>query len=1235
MVNKAQYQFTPRPVQLSNIRPNLSTASNTIKTGRVNVNSGTQIKSGGFRFNTAKRNVNSGSVHVNSGTQIKSGLLDLILASNIPKKCFSKQRSLVNRPFSRTTAYKSNKYAVKGKMGTAVKTSAGWVWRKTIPFSNTNGGPTLDSNVHDHPLKHMEHRGIFDSGCSGHMTGNRAHLEDYQELTKVGSVTFGGSKGSISGKGTIRLGNLVFDDVAFVKELGHFNLFSISQICDKKLNVLFTEMECFVVVLMTSRCLENQTEEAADLMVVLPDDIMTFRNELDGSCFEALRTSTCSSTTSTNPVNTGSDNLNTGLTEVTPGNIEAISPSADHEEEMRKVSEALEDESWVEAMQEELLQFKLQQVWVLVDLPNGAKVIDEEVYVSQPPGFVDTDHPTKVIGGQDCIRLHQAPRAWYATLSTFLEQHGYKRGTIDKTLFIRRNKRIHFGFKCSLCLFTVFSVTPKDFSSQYCQEDRQVFKGQPNWALWVFAEAEIVDFLRGSNLSGRRPEANGRKSQDDPQDSSVQGLVTPPTTKVNTSGEEQVEEISPNTLEEAKTLSRLGSLKTKVNTAGEINTAGEVNTAGEEVNTVSEINTGSIKLNTGIEQASTVGEDKGQREGKAPMLKRGGKKIHLDALPGKRIAEEEELTEQQKKRKAQVQFEAQHYTNEDWDLIRAKLEANAELSKSMLGSELQGEDFAKRMVDLVNQRKKFFAEERAKAKRNKPMTQSQLKTYMMNYLKNQGTWKLTQLKKLSFEEVKKEFDKLVKQVESFAPISFEATKDSLKRFGEELQTKTPKRLKEDKDDEAKDDEPTKKSGKRRKQMARKGMHTSVDKNDSEIHAMKTPSVATYKIIKQGEKGVYQIVREDGTDIVYINFGAMMKSISRDDLTELYRIVMNRYGMDGPEDKLEKGFWKCLRIMFEEPLSTDSIWSEIGQQKIVSWRYYDTCRVHCLNLESMDIYMLSDRKYPLSAELICYYFYFPPENKVIVARSERTTRAPNSLCLNLEVEDDVVGDLGEPANYKAAMLDPDKVIWQGAMDEEMNSMKVNEVWTEVDPPPNAKIVRSKWLFKKKTDMDGQVHTYKARLVAKGHTQTYEIDYEETFSCVADIRAIRILIAIAAYYDYKIWQMDVKTAFLNGRLDGDIYMEQPEGYVNPRYPNRLDATRPVWALATKLGHRYQTESSEAPHGAIKKKRSLRRVMSLSSMRSSRLEEQEADNDCDVCNNEAEDIGCFKKPAMSRLD
>ncbi|GJY88886.1 putative ribonuclease H-like domain-containing protein [Tanacetum coccineum] len=1015
--------IAPSQVTPCNIRPNLSTASKTIKTGRVNVNTGhgnvstvssagTQIKSGSSRFNTGKLNVNTGHGNVSTvssaGTQIKSGSsrfntgklnvntghgnVSTVSSAGTQIKSGSSRFNTGNQNVNSGSvhvntarALKLNQYqTTQAPLGskiyrrkpkstptstkilhfeepaeTQVKTGStpsaevntAEVNTAELNTAELNTGETErvqrrkgkdpmteeDLQAEDHPLKHMEHRGIFDSGCSGHMTGNRAHLEDYQELSKVGSVTFGGSKGSISGKGTIRLGKLVFDDVAFVKELGHFNLFSISQICDKFLGLqvkqsqegifisqdkyvaeilkkfkfvsvksAVTPMEtkaplaqveggpdvdlhlyklwhrrlghlnfknlnklvkgnlvrglpsksfkndhtcvacqkgkqhkasckakidryvthplhtlhmdlfgptsvrsinhasyCLVITddcsrfcwefsnartpqqngvakrmnrtlieaartmladshlpttfwaeavntacytfnrvrvtkpqnktpyellfghkpilsyirpfgchvtilntlsplgkfdgksdegflvgysvnskafrvynLVTKRVEVNlhvnfleekpnvqgighsskevididvQTEEAADLMVVSSTSLTGATRKAavsekiakkkthspkQPSSTPISRPVPATAPTSTNPVNTGSDNLNTGFEEVTPGNIEAISPSADHEEEVfsdadddempeiriydkssegifekasydddgiitdfnnlpdevdvstnhtlrihnahpqsqilgdpntpvqtrsslkkiteahalvsyiqaqqrsnhkdqqhclfacflsqsepRKVSEALEDESWVEAMQEELLQFKLQQVWVLVDLPNGAKVIgtkwvyrnkkdergvvvrnkarlvaqghrqeegidydevfapvarleairlflafasymgfivyqmdvksaflygtiEEEVYVSQPPGFVDPDHPKKVYKVVKALYgLHQAPRAWYATLSTFLEKHGYRRGTIDKTLFIKKDKK--------------------------------------------------------------------------------------------------------------------------------------------------------------------------------------------------------------------------------------------------------------------------------------------------------------------------------------------------------------------------------------------------------------------------------------------------------------------------------------------------------------------------------------------------------------------------------------------------------------------------------------------------------------------------------------------------------------------------------------------------------------------------------------------------------------------------
>ena len=85
-----------------------------------------------------------------------------------------------------------------------------------------------------------------------------------------------------------------------------------------------------------------------------------------------------------------------------------------------------------------------------------------------------------------------------------------------------------------------------------------------------------------------------------------------------------------------------------------------------------------------------------------------------------------------------------------------------------------------------------------------------------------------------------------------------------------------------------------------------------------------------------------------------------------------------------------------------------------------------------------------------------------------------------------------------------------------------------------------------VFKRKTDADGNLTIHKARLIAKGFRQVQGVDYDETFSPVVMLKSIRIL---AAYFDYEIWQMDIKTAFLNGYLEEDVYMIQPEGFVSP--------------------------------------------------------------------------------------
>ncbi|GKA96700.1 retrovirus-related pol polyprotein from transposon TNT 1-94 [Tanacetum coccineum] len=139
---------------------------------------------------------------------------------------------------------------------------------------------------------------------------------------------------------------------------------------------------------------------------------------------------------------------------------------------------------------------------------------------------------------------------------------------------------------------------------------------------------------------------------------------------------------------------------------------------------------------------------------------------------------------------------------------------------------------------------------------------------------------------------------------------------------------------------------------------------------------------------------------------------------------------------------------------------------------------------------------------------------------------------------------------EPKNYKEALT---QACWIEAMQEELHEFERLEVWELVPPPDKAFVISLKWIYKVKLDELGGILKNKARLVARGYRQEEGIDFEESFAPVARLEAIRIFLAFAAHMNMVIYQMDVKTAFLNGNLREEVYVSQPDGFVDPDKPN----------------------------------------------------------------------------------
>jgi hypothetical protein len=167
----------------------------------------------------------------------------------------------------------------------------------------------------------------------------------------------------------------------------------------------------------------------------------------------------------------------------------------------------------------------------------------------------------------------------------------------------------------------------------------------------------------------------------------------------------------------------------------------------------------------------------------------------------------------------------------------------------------------------------------------------------------------------------------------------------------------------------------------------------------------------------------------------------------------------------------------------------------------------------------------------------------PENLILGDKNAKTqTRRKlenSSEQMNLSLLSKV-----EPKCFAESRNDPH---WVKAMEEELNQIEKNETWELVPRPKDKNVIGTKWIFKNKLNEDGKVVRNKARLVCKGYAQVEGIEFEETFAPVARLEAIRMFLAFASFKNFKVYQMDVKSTFLNGDLEEEVYIEQPEGFL----------------------------------------------------------------------------------------
>ncbi|GJV12756.1 hypothetical protein Tco_1354297 [Tanacetum coccineum] len=295
---------------------------------------------------------------------------------------------------------------------------------------------------------------------------------------------------------------------------------------------------------------------------------------------------------------------------------------------------------------------------------------------------------------------------------------------------------------------------------------------------------------------------------------------------------------------------------------------------------------------------------------------------NLEAQLQAELEEEERLAKEEAKKLEQANIAS-------WDNVQAMMDADYEMAKQMQAEEQEAlsiEEKSKLFVQLLEARKKHFAALRAKEKRNKPPTKAQKRNTMSTYLKNMAGYKRNQLKTKSFEDIQMLFDKEMKRVNTFVDMDTELvkgsktrTEGSSKRAKEELEFENLKKQKLDENVEAEADDDQEEA------KLKEHMEVLLDEEvaiDAIPLATKPPIIVDWKINKEGKIGYFQIIRADGSSRRYSSMIQMLKSIDREDLETLWKLVKAKHRLTRPEEEYKRVLWGDLKTMFEPDVESE-------------------------------------------------------------------------------------------------------------------------------------------------------------------------------------------------------------------------------------------------------------------------------------------------------------------------